>query len=93
MQIGMVQTALTPLNTRYYYIPMTIGGQTIYGIHDTGYTHSIMSYKLAESLGLPVKPYVGIFQVANNSYSSYKGQVTNFKVQVHPQLMQMAPLI
>ena len=82
--LGRDRTELTPPVTKHYFKPMTIAGQTIYGVHDTGCTHSIMSIKLAKALGLTVKPYAGIFQVANDSYSSYKGQVADFRAQVHP---------
>ena len=60
---------------------MTIAGQTIYGVHDTGCTYSIMSIKLAEALGLTVKPYAGTFQVTNDSYSSYKGGAKYHRAQ------------
>ena len=65
--LGRDRTELTPPVTKRFYIPMTIAGQTIYGVHDTGCTYSIMSIKLAEALGLMVKPYAGTFQVANDS--------------------------
>ena len=81
-ELGRDRTELTPPVTKHYYIPMTIAGQMIYGIHDTGCTHSIMSIKLAEALELMVKPYAGIFQVANDSYSSYKGGAKYHRVPV-----------
>ena len=80
--LGRDRTEHTPPVTKRYYIPMTIAGQMIYGIHGTGCTYSIMSIKLAEALGLMVKPYAGTFQVANDDYSSCKGGAKYHRVPV-----------
>ena len=63
------------------------------GIHDSGCTHPIISAGLCQQLGLEVTPYTGMFQVASDALSTYRGKVDKFACKLHKEVTLAAPYI
>ena len=72
---------------------MVVNDKLFYGIHDSGCTHTIISERLCQRLGLEVTPYTGMFQVASDALSTYKGKVDKFTCKLHKEITLAAPYI